>query len=233
MSTLTLATIKPVISDPAFQQLTKSFADKDLEELSSPDGRTLAKEHNAQMGWHTDNAGAVDGVFLRMFTGDSLQLYTWLKSGSLQKPYDWTTTSRYVSPSKALTIPRVFANFAPKSTALLGSDTFEALPTRLTVIEAPEEPLSSIPRPEMPTTLARDPLDTETERSPSSPDRSNPPLPTRRKYNFTRIGVSIILTLTVLYAVKKLFVKPAPKPPQIIPPIQPKGHSAFSKTIAT
>ena len=50
MSELTLATVKPVISGPAYQQLTRMFTDKDLQELSSSEGRTLDQEHNVQMG---------------------------------------------------------------------------------------------------------------------------------------------------------------------------------------
>lgn len=228
MSALTLATIKPVISGAAFQQLTQIFTEEDLQELSSSDGRTLAKEHNVQMGWHTDKAGEVDGVFLRMFIGDTMQVCTWLKDDTLLKPYEWKIASRYVSPSKALMVPRAFANYV--LTDRIGT-VAPLTVTRFSGREIPKS-LRLIPNPEA-TDIPPRGRDTDAKHSPSSPDRSRTPSPTRKKYNFTRIGVSILLTSMVLYAVKKFFVKPSPKPPQIVPPIQSKGHGALSKPIAT
>ncbi|QVL55483.1 MAG: hypothetical protein KFB95_09285 [Simkaniaceae bacterium] len=227
MSELTLATVKPVISGPAYQQLTRMFTDKDLQELSSSEGRTLDQEHNVQMGWHTNETGEVDGIFLRMLTGDSMQVCTWLKNDTLQKPYEWTIASRYVSPPKALTIPRIFADYV--HTDRIGM----VAPLVVTHSSGGEVPkrLKLLPKPKATDIPPQGRPDTDAKHSPSSPGRSSPPSPTRKNYNFTKIGVSILLTSMVLYAVKKFFVKP--KPPQIAPPIQSNGNGAFSKPIAT
>lgn len=228
MSELTLATVKPVISGPAYQQLTRMFTDKDLQELSSSEGRTLDQEHNVQMGWHTDETGEVDGVFLRMLTGDSMQVCTWLKNDTLQKPYEWTIASRYVPPSKALMIPSIFADYAHTGRI----ETVVPLTvTRFSDRREVPQRLKLLPKPKATDIPPRGRLDTDAKHSPSSPGRSRTPSPTRKNYNFTKIGVSILLTSMVLYAVKKFFVKP--KPPQIAPPIQSNGHGAFSKPIAT
>ena len=227
MSELTLATVKPVISESAYRQLTSMFTNEELQELSSSEGRTLAQEHNVQMGWHTDEVGEIDGIFLRMLVGDSMQVCTWLKDDTPLKPYNWTVASRYVSPSKALMIPRAFARYIP--TGRVGTAT----PLKLTHFgdrtEAPQ-PLRLLPKPGA-TDINPRGRDTDTKHSPSTPDRLRSPSPTRKNYNFTKIGLSMLLMSMVLYAAKKIFVKP--KPPQVASPIQSKGHEAFSKPIAT
>lgn len=181
MSELTLATVKPVISGPAYQQLTRMFTDKDLQELSSSEGRTLDQEHNVQMGWHTDEAGEVDGVFLRMLVGDSMQVCTWLRNNTLQKPYEWTIASRYVSPSKALMLPRAFSDYVRTDR------TGTATPLTVTHFDDRELPkrLKLLPKPEAIDIPPRD-LDTDAKHTPLSPDRSSLPSPTRKNYNFER-----------------------------------------------
>ncbi len=227
MSELTFATVKPVISASAFQQLISRFSNKDLQELSSPEGGTLAKEHNVQMGWHTDETGEVDGIFLRRFIGDSMGVCTWLKNDTLQKPYEWTIVSRYVSPSKALMIPRIFADHAHTGRIEM------AIPLTVPRFSDSEVPrrLKLLPKPGETTDIPPRGRDTDAKHTPSSPDQSRTPSPTRKNYNFTKICVSILLTSMVLYTVKKFFVQP--KPPQVVPPIQSNGHGAFTKSIAT
>jgi hypothetical protein len=226
MSELTLATVKPVISESAYRQFTSMFTNEALQELSSSEGRTLAQEHNVQMGWHTDETGEIDGVFLRMLVGNSIQVCTWLKDDTPLKPYNWTIASRYVSPSKALMIPGVFARHIP--TGRVGTEA----PLKLTHFGGGEvlNRLQSLPKPGAADIPPRD-HDTDTNHSPSTPDPLRSPLPTRKNYNFTKIGVSILLVSMVLYTAKKIFVKS--KPPQVASPIQSKGHEAFSKPIAT
>jgi hypothetical protein len=78
MSELTLATIQSKVSVSAYEQLAREFTDEALQEMSSSGGLTLTKNHNVQMGWHTNTAGEIDGVFLRMLSEDSLGMRTWL-----------------------------------------------------------------------------------------------------------------------------------------------------------
>ena len=258
MSELTLATIQSKVSVSAYEQLAREFTDEALQEMSSSGGLTLTKNHNVQMGWHTNTAGEIDGVFLRMLSEDSLGMRTWLIGDAPQTPHGWTAASQYVSPSRpldtslmktlrlarsleipirdtqtletlAMAFQKQFRNPRATSPRRITSASTEPRPKPLVVLtqaqlEEAQRALDSAQKPEEAV---------DSKHATHTPDRSGATPRTRKKYNFTRIGASLLVTLVVLYAVKKFFVKSKPPPSQIVPPIQPNGQRAFTKPIAT
>jgi len=251
---LTLATVKHVLSPSAYEQFAREFTNRDLQEASSSGGRTLAKKHNVQMGWHTNTAGEIDGVFLRMLSGDKLGVRTWLIGNAPQTPHGWTTVSQHVSPSRPLdtSLMKTMRLAQRFKVPIPDAQTLEALAsvfqeqsrktpthTTLMITNASTKPLVVLPQAQLEEAKralrsARKPGEAvDSKHSTHTPDRPGTTPPTRKKYNFTRIGASLLVTLVVLYAVKKFFVKSKPPPSQIVPPIQSNGQRAFTKPIAT
>jgi len=66
MSAPTLATVKPIISESAYRQLTSMFTNEEPQELFRPEGGTLAKEHDVQIERHRDETDTIDGIFLHI-----------------------------------------------------------------------------------------------------------------------------------------------------------------------
>ena len=79
MPPLTLANIQPHLSDIAYKALAEVYDDDKLEQLSKPEGLNLEVEKlpsNVRMGWHRDQADSITGIFLRIYSQEFLQAYT-------------------------------------------------------------------------------------------------------------------------------------------------------------
>ncbi|MCB1109398.1 MAG: hypothetical protein KDK64_00300 [Chlamydiia bacterium] len=104
----TLTQIKSYVDEVTSNALEATFTDADLQELSSNEGRTLegrATPYNIRMGWHHNQAGEVNGIFLCRFDHESLQAWRLIKGfDPHETPYELTVFQNRTTPATTMAI---------------------------------------------------------------------------------------------------------------------------------
>ena len=224
----TLENIQPRVSDVVYQQLAAKVSDEDLQELSSPEGRNYIDRGtlcNVQIGWHRDETDAINGIFLRIFDQQTIQAWKCLRDQDYDLPYELTVTAMHTTPTTIMFIHQTRAKQLFDPLALPESEDSATFNIPAETLKNPEiiRGFFGKNREMLPDSI----------REAISPclkppeDLARP----RRKPNFTRIGLVLLLVIGVAYVVKRSFTQSKPTPPKTPPSIPAKPHLATPSTI--
>ena len=217
----TLENIKPRVSDVVYQQLALKVSDADLRELSSPEGRNYMDRGelcNAQIRWHRDETDEIDGIFLRIFDHQAIQAWKCLKDQDFDLPYELTVTSMHTTATKIMFIHQTRAKQLFDPLLLEKSEDSATFDIPVDTLKTPEEIRGFFGKNrEMLPASIREVV------SPCLKPPEGLPRP-RRKPNFIRIGLVLLLIVGVAYVVKRSFTQSKPTPPKTPPttPTKPK-----------
>lgn len=85
--------------DTIFPKIKETLNDPDLQELSGKGKKVQyeSQEGIAQMGWHKDSAGHINGVFVLVYNKDTFQIWKAINNDDLKQPYALTVTQDHTT----------------------------------------------------------------------------------------------------------------------------------------
>lgn len=89
--------------DIIFPKIEETLNDPDLQELSGKGKKVQyeSQEGIAQMGWHKDSAGHINGVFVLVYNKDTFQIWKAINNDDFKQPYALTVTQIHTTPEIA------------------------------------------------------------------------------------------------------------------------------------
>ena len=210
---LTLANINQR-GTPGYEHLPRHLTDERLAALSSPAGRNITYESHAgniRMGWHLDQEGRIDGLFIRVHNENTLQAWKILNDQNFDQPCELTVTQLHTTPSiKILYMVRDFRELYGRC-ASEAQDQEVAFALAADALQNPEQIRTFFGknRDMLPDSIrdAISPL-------PRPPQNAQP-----RSMTHTIIGASLLLCLMTFVARKAMNGTPKlkPLPPKPVP----------------